>query len=419
LAPTPAADAASSPAADAASSPAADAASSPWTALVDLVVEPAALAFLEVGVFVGPLLLLFGWVQWRTQGRLLERLMAGRRAGPLVGAVLGAIPGCGGAIVLMPLWARGKVSFGTVVAALVATMGDSSFVLIAADPLLALGVHALLLVSGLVVGTIVDALGIAPRRADGGDGTPGASAPQRRLVPVVPASTVGAAAAVPRLVGRGAMVAFPSASLVGFWVLIAVGLLLGVPVLTGLTDGPSLAVHLGGVDPVLVVGGAGMALTVAVFASARSERRRGSAVSAGAKASSRRTVLVESARETAFVTVWVALAFVLTSAVVGATGLSVLAGEGGATLAGRAGILAIVIAAAVGLIPGCGPQIVLTGLYVQGALPLSVLAANALSQDGDALIPLLARDRRAAVLGTAISVLPGLLVGGALLAAGY
>jgi hypothetical protein len=51
-------------------------------------------------------------------------------------------------------------------------------------------------------------------------------------------------------------------------------------------------------------------------------------------------------------------------------------------------------------------------------VPLSVLVANALSQDGDALLPLLASDRRSAAIGSAISTLPGLVVGGILVALG-
>ncbi|WP_431357812.1 putative manganese transporter [Haloarcula marina] len=37
---------------------------------------------------------------------------------PLAGALLGLTPGCGGAIMAMPLYIRGTVSFRTVVAAL-------------------------------------------------------------------------------------------------------------------------------------------------------------------------------------------------------------------------------------------------------------------------------------------------------------
>jgi hypothetical protein len=135
--------------------------------LVDLLVRPLAEAFLQVGVWVAVLLGGFGWLQWRTGGRLLGLLERHRRWGPAVGALLGMTPGCGGAILLMPLYARGAVSFGTVVAVLVATMGDSSFVLIAADPLMALWVHLLLLVAGTASGFAVDLLRIAPQPASG------------------------------------------------------------------------------------------------------------------------------------------------------------------------------------------------------------------------------------------------------------
>jgi hypothetical protein len=78
---------------------------------------------------------------------------------------------------------------------------------------------------------------------------------------------------------------------------------------------------------------------------------------------------------------------------------------------GRAGLAAVFVAALIGLLPGCGPQIVLTGLYVSGVLPFSVLIANALSQDGDALFPLLAGHRRAAGLATVITTVPGVVAG--------
>ncbi len=45
-------------------------------------------------------------------------------------ALLGALPGCGGAIFLMPLYVKGQVSFGAVVSTLIATAGDSAFVLL-------------------------------------------------------------------------------------------------------------------------------------------------------------------------------------------------------------------------------------------------------------------------------------------------
>jgi hypothetical protein len=375
--------------------------------LTDYLLDPIARAFLEVGVLVGPLLLLFGWLQWRTRGRLLERLTANRRAGPLLGALLGVIPGCGGAIVVMPLWMRGEVSFGTLVAALVATMGDSSFVLIAAAPDLALRVHLLLLLVGMLVGVLVDALRISPRPA-----SRPATEPTVRLSAIPRLSTVGAMAARPDLPGPGVLLAHPGLLLGVFWALVAIGLVIGLPVLAGATDGPRLARHLGGVDPVLVVGGLGTLLSAVVFAGTRDKLRDDTMSSVAAKLSSMRAVLVESARETTFVTVWVAIAFIVTALVVGLGDIPLLAGEGsGAVFVGRAGLAAVFVAALIGLLPGCGPQIVLTGLYVSGVLPFSVLIANALSQDGDALFPLLAGHRRAAGLATVITTVPGVVAG--------
>jgi hypothetical protein len=157
--------------------------------LDELVLEPAAAAFLEVGTFVALALAAFGLLRWRLGDRLPAWLEAHRHRGPFAGAVLGAFPGCGGAIVVIPLYLKGQVSFGTVVATLTATMGDSSFVLLAADPALAVGVHAGLIVVGAATGLVVDRLGIAPRRRAAGPGAgggelsgPGAGppAPRRR-----------------------------------------------------------------------------------------------------------------------------------------------------------------------------------------------------------------------------------------------
>ena len=69
------------------------------------------------------------------------------------------------------------------------------------------------------------------------------------------------------------------------------------------------------------------------------------------------------------------------------------------------------IAVLVGFVPGCGPQIVVTTLYLSGALPFSALIANAISTDGDALFPAIALAPRAAIAATLYSALPAVLIG--------
>jgi hypothetical protein len=68
------------------------------------------------------------------------------------------------------------------------------------------------------------------------------------------------------------------------------------------------------------------------------------------------------------------------------------------------------IAVVIGLLPGCGPQIVITTLYIQGIIPLSALVGNAISNDGDALFPALAMVPKAALIATLYSAIPALLV---------
>jgi hypothetical protein len=104
------------------------------------------------------------------------------------------------------------------------------------------------------------------------------------------------------------------------------------------------------------------------------------------------------------VVVWVAVAYVAWALV------HVLTGFDGSQLP-VLGMTGVLVGALVGLVPGCAVQIVFTGLYVGGVVPLPTLLANAVSQDGDALLPLIALERRSALVATCITTLPGLVVG--------
>lgn len=384
--------------------------------LEQVVITPASDAFLEVGTLVAVMLAGFGLLQWRSGGAATRWLERHRRLGPLAGALLGIVPGCGGAIVVMPLYLRGTVSFGTIAATLTATMGDSAFVLLAAEPTTFLLVHAVLLVVGVATGIVVDAVGVAPRsgrstvsprRETASSASPAPGPPRSRALAGA-RSTVGAAAAPISLFGRPVARDLPRSLLV-FWALIAAGAVVAVPSLLELV--PAATFDLGAVPTTTVLGALGA--TLCVVAAISDRRSHAAAPSAGADGQQRpREVLTDAARETARVTAWVVVAFVGYEALVVTTGLDV----GALPVAGLVGVLA---GALLGLVPGCGPQLVLTGLYAQGVVPLPALAANALSQDGDALLPLLAADRRSALTASAVTLVPGLLVGAALVGLGW
>ena len=91
-------------------------------------------AFLAVTVFVAAMVLLFSWLQYITAGRFVEWIRDNERWQPALGAIMGLTPGCGGAIIMMPMYTRGYVTYGTVIATLIATLGDAAFVLIGGIP---------------------------------------------------------------------------------------------------------------------------------------------------------------------------------------------------------------------------------------------------------------------------------------------
>ncbi len=74
----------------------------------------------------------------------------------------------------------------------------------------------------------------------------------------------------------------------------------------------------------------------------------------------------------------------------------------------------ILLATLVGIIPESGPHLIFVTLYAAGVVPLPVLVASCISQDGHASIPLLAESRRSFLQAKAINCLVALLAGFAL-----
>ena len=131
--------------------------------IFEILIACAENAFLQVGVFVGAVLLLFGFINYKRQGKFVQSLENSKRWQPIFGSLLGLSPGCGGAIFVMPLYLKGTVTFGTVVATLIATMGDSAFVLISTLPKKYLLVSLISIIVAIVTGYIVDKLNIDKR----------------------------------------------------------------------------------------------------------------------------------------------------------------------------------------------------------------------------------------------------------------
>ncbi|MBV0925483.1 putative manganese transporter [Halomicroarcula limicola] len=370
--------------------------------------------FVQVSAFVAVTVLLFSYVQYRTGGRIVTFLEANERLQPIAGALLGLTPGCGGAIVAMPLYIRGTISFGTVVATLAATAGDSAFVILALAPEAGLYAYGLAFVAAVLFGYAIDIWGLGVGRVD--------SAVARLGRPMTDGgfATTSVASGGPSVVGyesgqcghdretptgSGAMTTLSHALHILWWVVAAAGLLAGVLYLA--RGAPEVSMELAPTFFGLftVAGLTGTALSFYLHFVGRRYIGEGDAGRVREDFASAYGTFKHAAMETSMVTVWVLAAYLLYE-----YGMAIFALDIG-TLAAAAGAFAPIAGALLGLVPGCAPQIVFATLYAEQQIPFSALTANAISQDGDALFPLMAIDMKAAIVATVYTTIPALITG--------
>lgn len=82
-------------------------------------------------------------------------------------------------------------------------------------------------------------------------------------------------------------------------------------------------------------------------------------------------------------------------------------------------IIILIIALLVGIIPESGPHLVFLSLYISGTIPLSILIANSIVQDGHGAIPLFAESKKSFFAMKAVNLIVGAIIGGLGLLLGY
>lgn len=287
-------------------------------------------------------------------------------------AAFGALPGCGGAIIVVTQFVHGQVSFGALVAVLIATMGDAAFLLLSREPETAVAVFSVAIVAGVLFGYLVDQL----------HGFDFLKKGETRSS-----------------VRDDAVLALPKVLQKTFWFLLLPGAVLGIVRALNFEGGLLAAAA----DSELAswLGFAGAMLCIAIWNSQPID----SWTTRFSRSKDTQAKKESAVAETAFISVWVILAFLLYELLVYFTGLDLV------SVFQALGILTPLLAVAIGFIPGCGPQILVTTLYLNGVVPLSAQLANAVSNDGDALFPALALAPKAAILATLYSAIPAVVLG--------
>ena len=386
--------------------------------IIEIIVVSMRDAFLAVTVFVAAMVLLFSWLQYITAGRFVDTIRSNTRWQPVIGSLMGITPGCGGAIVMMPMYARGYVTYGTVIATLIATLGDAAFVLIGAAvtdssfiaPVIA--VHLISLLVGIVWGYLVDILKITPRNPLGKFSS---NFRDDLSLEVLIDEKNQDSKEVFHDLGRededgwGYILLHQGYTV--WWIVTAIGLIFAIMLLFWSAQDANFSLEID-YNPLTLhgfitwIGLIGTSLSVILYISQKNWIGDDTEASIGDKLYSMRETLIHSASETAFVTFWVMAAYLIFEFSLLFSGLdeSELASYGD-------GLIAVIIASLIGLIPGCGPQIIAITAYTKDIISFPALVANAISQDGDALFPLLARHRVASLWATIHTTIPALIVG--------
>lgn len=330
----------------------------------DILISSASSAYISVSSFVAITLWFFVFLEKRNFN-IQKIISKHKRLEIPIASLLGVIPGCGGAIMVMSMFTKNIVSFGAVLAALISTMGDAAFLLIATKPQAALIILPLTFFTGIISGYIAK-----PFTSNFLNST------KTKIINFSELPENKTSEKFYRL----------------WYVILIPGFLLGV------ANAFNLDVHLHLFNFDLILIGSFIAsfyclllwvlnpLTDIQMASIHENSYR---------------KVVDT---TCFVTVWVILSFVLFEMI-----NSMSNGQIFNSLI-LFGPLIPLMAILIGFIPGCGPQIMITSMYVGGQLPMSAQIGNSISNDGDALFPAIAIAPKAAILATLYSAIPALVI---------
>jgi len=344
--------------------------------LTDVVLKALADAYIQVTSFVAATLFLF-YAAERITGIDAEKLLAESKSSQVaMAAFLGALPGCGGAIIVITQYVTGRLSFGAVMAALTATMGDAAFLLIAQEPLTGISILIMGFAVGVVSGYLVNAI----------------HGPDFLRQPAVSA----VADLSPEHQGIGGW-------LNCFWIALFVpGLIFGIMAALQIDIDALLGSDILP-SPSLTLGAAGGILSVMMFLMPKILRSLAPRMMDATP--EQPSMLNRVISDTNFVTAWVVLAFLAFEVSVYVFDIDLK------DLFSGYSVFAPIIAILLGFLPGCGPQVLVTTLYLAGAIPLSAQIGNAISNDGDALFPAIAIAPKVAIIATLYSAIPALILG--------
>ena len=396
--------------------------------LIEIIINAAQESFLHVGVLLGIVILIFGYIDYKTGGNIVDILDKNKRIQPIIGAILGIIPGCGGSIILMPLYVKNKVSFGALVATLISSMGDAAFILISSDIKEYLGVSLISFVTAIVCGYMVDILHLDEKLKLRKDKLHNCDCTNHEKTDFEKGLKIDLNAK--KHIGHEendevdhalhhnekrnmSKLGYKFTHSIGykiFYLLIIVGLIIMISHGEGAEHAHShVHSHEEGLELSFegVISLLGLTLSIVYTALSKKYIKNSTHEVVESKILSFKEMIIHSASETAFVITWIFVGYLVYD-----LGVMIIGGEevlNSILLVN--GMITVLIGALLGVIPGCGIQVIFISLYSKGVMPFAALVANSISQDGDALFPLIAMDKKSALWAKILNLIPAIIIG--------
>ena len=102
------------------------------------------------------MMLLIEYINIRSHGESFNKLKKSPVKQVFLAALLGLVPGCIGGFAVVSLFTHNLLSFGSLVAMMIASSGDEAFVMMAMIPKTAIILFIILFVIGVAAGILVD-----------------------------------------------------------------------------------------------------------------------------------------------------------------------------------------------------------------------------------------------------------------------
>ena len=311
---------------------------------------------------------------------------------PFIGTFLGLIPGCGGTIVASSLYKKNKITFGGLLAAFIATLGEGSFVLLgaSAEADVATNLKAFIIVNvvgatiGVLVGSLVDLFG---------------SKKEFNSLKTLNSNY--------KLTSSSFAMFFTDK--IGFFIILGISMFLAPGSVMALWGG-----SIASIEEISILLCVILTITSIIFyLTNRFVLKRDCH---NETCSNLKDVLIDAIADISMVITYVFIGLIVANFFIDI----VVGPEKFNNWMSSSKIVVVLIATLICVTPGCGGMIAVAVAYITlPNFPIAALIAGAIATSGDGIFPLLAENKKDALVITGYSLVVALVVGFSALALGF